>query len=244
MGWPAFVQRLWSRKAANLPPAPPAPRSGQTGASGAFGGSANSQSGEQSASAPGGQFDVRQIVPLIKPRQWLRQQQQADRNWLASHVVEDFNDELVVLYAEDRAERLRYLTRAALKQQNVALPQLRALALENLMRLLPGVSLHKGPLVSMLTAGGCYEASLLLVSDFWASHGVLAPGELIVAAPSRDVVLLASSANPAAIAHLRDLADTSWQQSGHAVSRSLFVFRQGRFQVWSDSQGSQGSQGS
>jgi uncharacterized protein YtpQ (UPF0354 family) len=178
---------------------------------------------------------VDKIVPLIKPRVWLAQQDAAGGDWLARYVVEDFNDELVVLYAEDGAERIRYLSRAELEAHRVPLQQLRALALENLMRLLPKVSLHKGPLVSMFTAGGCYEASLLLVSDFWASHGVAAPGELIVAAPSRDVILLASSANPAAITRLRELAATSWQQSSHALSQSLFVFRQGRFQVWQGS---------
>ncbi len=204
------------------------PDGGHGGQTGGHGGQAGGQDGAQFAA----QFDERRIVPLIKPRHWLLQQDQADHNWSAAHVVEPLNDELVVLYAEDQPERLRYLNRAALMPRTLTLPQLRALALENLMRLLPGVELHKGALVSMLTAGGCYEASLLLVSDFWASHGVAAPGELIVAAPARDVLLLASSANPAAITHLRHLADTTWQQSTHALSRSLFVFRQGRFQIW------------
>jgi uncharacterized protein YtpQ (UPF0354 family) len=177
-------------------------------------------------------LETARIVPIIKSRAWLDESRSAPGPAAQpfDHVTEDFNEELVVVYVEDQRSNLRYLDSAQLATAGIGRAELRALALENLMRLLPQVELHKGPLVSMLTAGGNYEASLLLVKDFWGGGKVAVDGEIVVAVPSRDVVLIAGSSNAAGLAHLRQLAraskpaKASWQ-----LPDTLFVYRNGHF---------------
>ena len=179
------------------------------------------------AQATGNSIEKRRIVPLIKSRAWLNEVP-AEKH--PDYVTEDLNEQLVVVYVEDQRKTIRYLSPAQLAQAGVKREELRALALENLMRLLPQVDLHKGPLVSMLTAGGNYEASLLLVKDFWGAGKVQVTGEIVVAVPSRDVVLITGSANADGLAHIRKLARASRPvKASYQLTDTLFVYRNGRF---------------
>lgn len=180
-------------------------------------------------------LDTRRIVPIIKPRAWLAQSQLA-----AAHatpfdfVTDDLNTELVVVYVEDDKRNLRYLSAAQLAEFGLTQQELRPLALENLMRLLPQIQLHSTGPVSMLTAGGNYEASLLLVKEFWSAGKVQVAGEIVVAVPSRDVVLITGSANPEGLAQLQKLARASRPaKASFELTQTLFVCRDGQFLPWS-----------
>lgn len=180
-------------------------------------------------------LDTRRIVPIIKPRAWLAQSQLA-----AAHatpfdfVTDDLNTELVVVYVEDDKRNLRYLSAAQLAELGLTQQALRPLALENLMRLLPQIQLHSAGPVSMLTAGGNYEASLLLVKEFWSAGKVQVAGEIVVAVPSRDVVLITGSANPEGLAQLQKLARASRPaKASFELTQTLFVCRDGQLLPWS-----------
>ena len=51
------------------------------------------------------------IVPVVKDRQWLADNVRGlrDRGAEADFIYDDFNEELVVVYAEDTENRVRYL---------------------------------------------------------------------------------------------------------------------------------------
>ena len=60
----------------------------------------------------------------------------------AQLLFEEFNDELVILYAIDEANRMRYLM--ANETIGVERDKLRKLAIENLNRILPKIEMHQG----------------------------------------------------------------------------------------------------
>lgn len=171
-----------------------------------------------------------QIVPVIKDASWLQDMKRAGGEGMAEQVFEDFNGDLVVVYAEDTPSSTRYFSPDDLQKSGIGRSELRALAVSNLRRLLPPTEIHGGPLVSMLTAGGDYVASLLLIDDLWSSGQLKVDGEIVVAVPTRDVVLFTGSKNDEGVAKLRAMAHKAVSEGSYALTDRLFVYRDGRFQ--------------
>jgi uncharacterized protein YtpQ (UPF0354 family) len=148
---------------------------------------------------------------------------------LAENLVEDLNKDLVIVYAEDSPRNIRFLTASNLTELGIEKEQLRALAVANLRRLVPTPEVTRGPLVSMIVAGGDYEASLLLFDELWSGGPVSVDGEIVVAIPARNILLFAGSRNKAGIARLRQLASKYAREAPYRLTGRLFVFRGGRF---------------
>jgi len=180
-------------------------------------------------------LDRAQIVPIIKDRRWLAEMEATLRaRGISSppdHLFERYNDELIVLYAEDTPNNIRYLGPKDLEGAGVARADVRALAVANLKRLLPKIELRSGPLVSMIVAGGSYEASLLLVDDLWTKGAVPAKvdGDVVVAIPARDLLVFTGSRNRAGVKQLREFAAKMTKDASYSLTDALFVYRDGRF---------------
>jgi uncharacterized protein YtpQ (UPF0354 family) len=145
------------------------------------------------------------------------------------HAVlsEDYNDELVIVYAMDEANRTRYLM--ANEEIGVARKDLRKLAVRNLDRLLPQVQLKHDGDVGLMTANGDYEASLLLFDEIWRGGKVKVDGDIVVAVPAKDALFITGSNNREGIARLRKAATELKAQSRYQLTDTLFVYRDGRF---------------
>ncbi len=154
--------------------------------------------------------DRAQIVPVIKDNAWITESIAAVKErggeGPAGYVTEPYNAQLTILYAEDRPKQIRYLTPANLQELGLTAAELRPLAVENLRRLLPEIELHRSPTVTMITAGGSYEASLLLLDEVWSGKIVPVEGEPVVAIPTRDLLLLTGTKTPGGVARLREIA--------------------------------------
>ena len=173
------------------------------------------------------------IIPVIKDRGWLESIKQSVKNSGGkepfNQVVEDLNEVLVIVYAEDTPRNIRYFSGDDLAKAKVDREKLRALAVTNLRRLLPDIELHAGPVVSMITAGGTYEASLLLLDDLWAGKKLEVDGDYVVAVPSRDVLIVTGSRNEEGIAKLRELAEEIANTGSYTLTNELFIYRNGSF---------------
>jgi uncharacterized protein YtpQ (UPF0354 family) len=173
------------------------------------------------------------IIPIIKDRSWLdeirQSMQRMGSDKVQDNVYEDINDDLVVVYAIDTPSNIAYLSPDELEGLGVQREELRALAVRNLRGLLPGIEVHRGDLVSMVTADGNYEASLLLFVDLWEREREKLRGEPVAAVPARDLLLFADSANPAAVAQLKQLAAKMRAEATYALTDRLFVLREGRW---------------
>jgi len=98
-------------------------------------------------------------------------------------------------------------------------------AARNVMRLIEGPHVDgDGPW--MLRCGGTYEASLL-VCDFWPKlkAGLGITGQMVAAAPARDVLLVADGGVPEQITALRQSVDHAFAAGfSYLLSRRLLVW--------------------
>jgi hypothetical protein len=166
------------------------------------------------------------IIPIIKDRGWIAEvgaSLQAVGGTPQEKVHEDLNDELVVVYALDTPSNIAYLLPGMLEELGVRRDELRGLSVRNLRGLLPGIEVHRGPQISMVTADGNYEASLLLFDDLWAREGEKLRGAPVAAVPARDLLLFADGADAEAVAQLRALASKMRDDATYALTDRLFI---------------------
>lgn len=177
----------------------------------------------------GAKLDRSRIVPVIKDRQWLvdLHQMHKAQGKDQEHLSESFNNELIVVYAEDDPTRMRYLTTS--EDIGVGRQELRALAVENLKRILPKIEMRGDDHVLLVSAGGDYEPSLLLIDEIWTGGQVKVNGDIVVAVPARDVLLVTGSRDRTGLKRIRELAAKFVAQGPYGLTDTLFVYRNGRF---------------
>ena len=174
------------------------------------------------------------IVPIIKDHAWVTETNESVRaasgKVASERVTEALNDVLVIVYAEDTPTNISYFTPEDLAKAGVDRAKLRALAVENLRRILPQLEVHRGEAFSMVNAGGTYEASLLLLDDLWNGDTFKVDGEIVVALPSRDVLLVTGSKNRRGLVKMREAATELFEEGSYTLTKELMVYRNGRFE--------------
>lgn len=179
------------------------------------------------------------IVPIIKDKYWLRDIRESMANSgvedIQEQVYEELNSELIVLYAADTPDNISYVSPEELAKLAIDRSKLRSHSVRNLRGLIPGLNVNRGGAISMVTAGGNYEASLLLFADLWERERERLRGEPVIAVPARDLLLFADSADADAIERLQLMASKACEESTYAVSDKLFVFRNGDVLLWEGS---------
>ena len=177
--------------------------------------------------------DRTRIVPVIKDRPWLEETRQAlmsrGAKEVPEQVYEDFSPDLIILYAEDSPKNIRYLGPKDLELAKIERSELRALACTNLTRLLPKIERHGTNGFYMITAGGDYEASLLLLDPIWSGGQMEVRGDVVVAIPTRDLLLVTGSQNPQGIEKVKQMVKEASTGGSYRLTQKLFVYRNGRF---------------
>ncbi len=167
------------------------------------------------------------IVPVLKSADWVETIQQLRKAVPATQLLtEPFIGQLMIVYAEDRPSSIRFLMmgddvgdRASLRDRAVA----------NLRRLLPKIEMQtRADGVSLISAGGEYEASLVLLDDLWSSGRIKVDGDIVVALPTKDILLVTGSRNTAGLAGLRETV-RRLTAAPYRLTPSLFVYRGGKF---------------
>jgi uncharacterized protein YtpQ (UPF0354 family) len=174
-------------------------------------------------------LDPARIVPVIKDRQWLVELNRTlkAQGHAQEHLADDFNNELVIVYAEDDPTRMRYLTSD--EDIGIARAELRKRAVDNLRRILPKIEMQGDDHVLMVSAGGDYEASLLLIDEIWSGGQLKVNGDIVVAIPARDVLLVTGSHDRSGLKRMREAAAKLVAQGPYGLTDALFVYRNGRF---------------
>jgi uncharacterized protein YtpQ (UPF0354 family) len=174
-------------------------------------------------------LDHSKIVPVVKNRKWL---EDAERRIKAAGVkqtqlVDDFVDDLVVAYAEDADKIFRYIARHEYKGRS---ENLRALALENLRRVAPKIQIQSmSKDVAVVSAGDDYTSSLLVVNGLWSSpERFKVRGDVVVAIPSREVILVTGTEN-GKISDFRRYVANVYAKGQFPLSQTLLVYRNNRF---------------
>jgi uncharacterized protein YtpQ (UPF0354 family) len=175
-------------------------------------------------------IDRSRIVPVVKNRQWFDYVQHlfSAQSKQLQYSEGPFTGELIVVYVEDNSSTMRFVTTADDVGNR---GQVNELALANLMRLLPKIEMRAGADQTwLISAGGDYESSLLLMNDLWTSGQIKVDGELVVAVPAKDALLVTGSRNAAGIALLRKFA-AEVATGAYGLTKKLFVYRGGKFVI-------------
>ena len=179
-----------------------------------------------------------QIVPIVKDRGWLTETKQtvleSGVEEAPEHVMEELNEELVILYAQDTPTNILYLTPEGLEEVGIEQSELRSIAIDNLKSIISQVELIGDNGLYIVTAGGDYDASLLLFDSIWSSDQLAVKGEIVVAIPARDLLLVTGSEDSEGIQKVKDIVNESYSESPYRLTTKLFVYRNNKFVVWND----------
>ncbi len=133
-----------------------------------------------------------------------------------------------MIYALDDPDHLTFISTEDYQRTGMTKRELRTVAIENLRSLLPRPVIRTSPSYSIIVAGKKYESSLLLLDDLWKG---LEPtkDELIVAIPTRNMLLFTESSNQKGIVAMRKQAAQVKKQSPQGLTDILFIYRNGQF---------------
>jgi uncharacterized protein YtpQ (UPF0354 family) len=85
--------------------------------------------------------------------------------------------------------------------------------------------------VRLISAGGNYESSLLLLDDIWSSGQIAVDGAIVVAVPANDALFVTGSNNHIGIRRMREIA-RKIVDGPYGLTQSLFVYRGGKFELF------------
>jgi len=176
-------------------------------------------------------LDPSRIIPVVKDRAWLREYQEKVKaaGGRQEQLVEDLNSELVISYAEDTPNAMHHLTTDDYSGDR---RELRAFAIKNLLRVMPKIEMRViNEYVSIISAGEDYTPSLLLLDDIWTGAQIKVKGEIVVAVPARDVILVTGSRS-GKMTNFRAFAAELYAKGPYSVSDKLFVYRNNGFTVY------------
>jgi uncharacterized protein YtpQ (UPF0354 family) len=182
-------------------------------------------------SPPRATLDPSRIIPVVKDRVWLREYQEKVKaaGIQQEQLVEDLNSELVISYAEDTPHAMNHLTTDDYSGDR---RELRALAIKNLVRVLPKIEMRVlNEYVSIVSAGEDYTPSILLLDDLWTGGRIKVKGEIVVAVPARDVILVTGTRS-GKITNFRAFAADLYAKGPYSLSEKLFVYRNGAFTTY------------
>jgi uncharacterized protein YtpQ (UPF0354 family) len=197
---------------------------------------------EPAAPPAGGRADIVPLVrafsgPIrkvqdIKPVTGAKVQGEAD----LAPLIDTFVGDLDIRYAFDAENGFRYLNERDLKTLNIARDQLLRLAMTNFKRRYPKISVERPvAFVGKIVNAGDLEPSMMLDADFWEkekARPMYAGGEVVAAAPVRDVLWFTSLMPAENVRNLRDNTERSHNAAGErAVSKLMYVWRKLRWEV-------------
>jgi len=82
--------------------------------------------------------------------------------------------------------------------------------------------------VLLISAGGEFDASLLLADNLWSGGQVKVDGDIVVAVPAKDVLIATGSHNAPGLVRLRAAA-AKFASGPNGLTTALFVYRDGKF---------------
>ncbi len=164
------------------------------------------------------------IIPIIRHRSSLD---------YGKYLYDEYNDELIICYGEDLPKSIQYLTEAALKNTAYAKESIKEIAHKNLDSFFNKVEIHGEDGFYMVSAGGCFETSLLLFGKFWDKKTLNVNGDFVIGVPNRDILLVTGNNDEIGINKARSLIQKSVKESwSYPVSSKLFIYRNGKFEIY------------
>jgi uncharacterized protein YtpQ (UPF0354 family) len=169
------------------------------------------------------------IFAVIKPADYVSnvaaQSAKAGVNREISFVVENLNDDLRVLYVLDTESSMQMLTKEGVKKTGVEESALRSIAAKNLGKYFSEKQVRierlertgKSTIYQVLLDEN-YEASILLLDQYWTRKNFDVAGDIIVFVPARNVVIVTGSEDEEGLRLASRVAQSGYDELGYAIS--------------------------
>jgi uncharacterized protein YtpQ (UPF0354 family) len=171
------------------------------------------------------------IVPIVKDQRFINETLKLNPDFEKDFLIERYNDELFIFYAENRETTIGYLKRDEIESLNVEFEGLKEKAIQNLGELATKIERHGEDGQFMLTMGGDFESSLILLK-IWDKENFPVKGEVVIAIPARDLVLITGSDDSENIEKVKAKVREINETGDHVVSDRLFILRNDKFETY------------
>jgi uncharacterized protein YtpQ (UPF0354 family) len=170
------------------------------------------------------------IVPIIKPTDFLNSGTINGKTLdNFNFVYEAYNENLVIIYAEDKETTISYLDISEIEQRGVSRKNLLENSVINLNAIIPTIERNGDSTQFMLSAGGYYESSLILMENLWTKENFPVKGSIIIAIPNRDIILITGSEEKNGVLELKKLCSKSFNEGSYPISESLYIWNGEKF---------------
>lgn len=172
------------------------------------------------------------IVPVIKPVEYLdivTDMFEMKEEQVSPLLADQYNEDLIIAYANDGEHSLSYLREEDLSKLGVQKEELLNIAVGNLKNKIPEIQRHGDAGFYMLTAGGVFELSLILLNGIWDQQQMPVAGDFVIAIPNRDMLLITGSEDAASLEKLAQMASDSFNNGSYAISPNLYRWNGEKF---------------
>ncbi|MBO9658443.1 MAG: DUF1444 family protein, partial [Chitinophagaceae bacterium] len=172
------------------------------------------------------------IVPVIKPVEYLdivTDLFEIKKEQVSPLLADHYNEDLIIAYACDGEHSLSYLREEDVVKLDVQKEELLNIALDNLQQKLPDIQRHGDDGFYMLTAGGMFELSLILLPGIWDPGQMPVNGDFVIAIPNRDMLLITGSNDAGSLEKIAQMASDSFNNGSYAISPHLYKWNDGKF---------------
>ncbi|MDP3585789.1 MAG: DUF1444 family protein [Thiobacillus sp.] len=149
-----------------------------------------------------------------------------------SPVLIDIGHGLLVGYIVDMGTHFSYVQQRHLVASEVTQDELHKKAVQNLASLAEvDTKVQQHGNIYVVLMGGNFEASLILLSEFWTEwYSQLAPNNFVAAFPARDILAFTDSSNEQGITELKELCSRCSTDVDHPLTTQIFSYVSGSWQ--------------
>jgi uncharacterized protein YtpQ (UPF0354 family) len=180
------------------------------------------------------EININRIVPIIKPSDYFEQLRilgSSVTDYKVPELIwEPYNEDLIIVYAEDRDESIRYFDQEEFEKLEISKETLLEFSVNNLNNVVPKIEKVGENGNFGLIAGGDYEVSLMLMTDIWTKENFDVNGEIVIAIPNRDLVFITGSNDKEGIEKLKGTIKESFETGNHSISTNFYKWNGEKFE--------------
>ncbi len=131
--------------------------------------------------------------------------------------------DVMVWYAYDMDSHFEIISNSELKNLGMSLDELHQLAIHNLDSLNLEIRAHQNGLFHMLTAGGDFEATVLLLPHVWDFVASMVSGRVVSVIPARNLIFFTGEDDVSGLSEMRKETSRMLEMAEKPLSRQFFV---------------------
>lgn len=182
-------------------------------------------------------INISRIVPVIKDKNYITDiekslSEKGDVESNTDLVFEKYNEELIVVFAEDQEKSIKYFSIEDLIKTGFPRDNLLEKSVSNLKQILPEIQSVGDSGLFGLLAGGVYESSLILFESIWNKDNFDVKGDIVIAIPTRDLLFVTGSQDFNGLDNVRENIKESFEIGSYFLTTELFIWTGKKFEIF------------